>query len=310
MSERDRTIGGDCGAEERKQILQLGEDALRKALEWALDEVGLDRLEAQRVIEAGGVLAEDIKLALATKLVKLGRARYANEEEKPGLAYFHGSSVEPLSKQIAILCKVFGLDGQYALAYAEKLPELPPLAEGWFAVPRWQAVAENYGQALAKLLELFGRSELIDCYWKLETWMSDDTFDEKHLCPHVHTAQYFRQIEQAQSGNILVVPAQLGLRHRGRSVRHSRELFSSIEFGLGSFHSGSILLTHPHRMFRGNLGLDCPGDEYSPRADGQFYKTPTFYMTSDLDLQFNSHRNDRVGSRFGSASGFLPSDLC
>jgi len=48
--------------------------------------------------------------------------------------------------------------------------------------------------------------------------------------------------------DILVVPAQFGLRHRGRSVRRVREVMNANEFGLGVFAIGIMLLTHPERL--------------------------------------------------------------
>ncbi len=71
----------------------------------------------------------------------------------------------------------------------------------------------------------------------------------KHLRQHAKTAAAFQKLGEAQEGyDILVVPAQFGFAHRGRSVRRAREVMSALEFGLGLFAVGIMLLTHENRL--------------------------------------------------------------
>src|SRR3990167_7425135 len=65
---------------------------------------------------------------------------------------------------------------------------------------------------------------------------------------HARTAHALDLIAETQKGDILIVAAQLGMRHRGKSVRRAREVFVGSEFGLGSLAVGSIVLTHPERL--------------------------------------------------------------
>ena len=122
-------------------------------------------------------------------------------------------------------------------------------------------------------------------------------YRERQITPaqlrvHAHTAHALDVIAKTQKGDILIVAAQLGVRHRGRSVRRAREVFVANEFGLGSFAVGSIVLTHPERLVRWEeLDMDCPGDEFAPDGDGGFSGAPCFLFCGG-----------RVGSpRTGSA---------
>ena len=289
---------------QKKQIMRIGQDVFEKALEAALAEAGLSKEQAQRAIEAGVVPMDDLKSLLLAGLIKLGRGRYANEEVESSFAYPNGYLVKPLPVQIATLSGILGLDGKQALAYVEKLPEQPTLAEGWFAIPRWQALAETYGQALEKLFKLIAQRR------RFKNWLESKILDERCLRQHEYTVQCFERIEKSQPGDILVVPGQFGMKHRGRSVRRGRELYTPTEFGLGSFHCGSMLLTHPEReQVWEQLHIDCAGDEYSPGAGGRFGGAPSFSWGGG-GLHFDGGWVVSTDERFGSASGFLPPDLC
>jgi hypothetical protein len=115
-------------------------------------------------------------------------------------------------------------------------------------------------------------------------------------------------IAETQKGDILIIAAQLGMRHRGRSVRRAREVFISNEFGLGSLAVGSIILTHPERLVRWEeLDMDCAGDEFDPDADGEFSHAPRFrFGFSDGKVEFVARRVGFACDAFGSVSAFLP----
>jgi len=122
---------------------------------------------------------------------------------------------------------------------------------------------------------------------------------------HARTAHALDFIAETQKGDILIVAAQLGLRHRGRSVRRAREVFVAGEFGFGSLAVGSIVLTHPERLVRWEeLDMDCSGDEFSPGADGDFSGSPDFGF-SDGGVRFGTAFVDYPHGLFGSVSGFL-----
>ncbi|MBI4215746.1 MAG: hypothetical protein HY602_03410, partial [Parcubacteria group bacterium] len=116
----------------------------------------------------------------------------------------------------------------------------------------------------------------------------------------------FQQLGDEQKDfDILVVPAQFGLRHKGRSVRRAREVFAANEFGLGTFAIGIMLLTHLEREVQWEqLHIDCAGDEFAPCADGGFSRAPIFCF-SDGKVKFNASWVDYVYVYYGSASAFL-----
>lgn len=117
----------------------------------------------------------------------------------------------------------------------------------------------------------------------------------------------FEALEAQQPNrDILVVPAQFGKLHGGKSVRRAREVMNSFEFGLGAFAVSCMLLTHPERLQHAeDLWVDCAGDEFSSDADGDFDKAPCLDFQDRL-LAFATKSVDDASEHFGSASGFLP----
>ena len=111
--------------------------------------------------------------------------------------------------------------------------------------------------------------------------------------------------DEQKDFDILVVPAQFGLRHKGRSVRRAREVFTANEFGLGAFAIGIMLLTHPEREVQWEqLHVDCAGDEFAPGADGVFSGAPLFHFDVGR-VKFRASWYDRARGLYGSASAFV-----
>jgi len=240
----------------------------------------------------------DVAKAMVEAGNKFLRNKYADEEVKSTYTYPDNYAVKPIAEQVAVLSKLFGLDGKKALAYAKNLPELPEGADGYFAIPKWQAVAETYGKAVEKVLALIGKSR------KLTNWR-EGKLGEKYLRQSERTEQMFAKFCEQQEGDIIIIPAQFGLLHRGRSVRRAREVFADNEFGLGSFAIGCMLLTHPEReQVWEQLHIDCGGDEFAPDGDGEFVNAPSFRWVDGL-LHFSTRWTSPTYKQFGSASGFL-----
>lgn len=225
---------------------------------------------------------------------------YRDEEVSSSCMYPKGYTVKSLAHQIAILMERFDLSGSKALFYAENLPELPKGAEGWFAIPRWVKVASTYNRVLERVFEEIARPP-----WKFYNHRKCE-LGSKHLCQSALTMESIAKIGEKQPGDILIIAAQFGMRHRGRSVRRARAVFAANEFGLGAFEVGSMLITHPERLQHyKDLWIDCAGDEYAPHADDVFSGAPCF----DFDggrVEFYMRRIDAPGSSDGSASGFVP----
>ena len=225
---------------------------------------------------------------------------FANEEVKSNYGYPQGYAVKPVCEQLVELSKHFnGLNTNDVLACSKELPALPTGAEGWFAVPRWEKVAKTYNEAVEKVLDLIGKTRTFYNYRK-------GNLGPKYLRLSERTAVALQMLGERQKGDFLLIPAQFGLTHRGRSVRRVREIIGkSNEFGLGSFITGCMILSHPKRLVQWEqLHIDCPGDEYSPDADGVFSVAPVFSFDGG-EVRFGACWVDDAVERYGSASGFV-----
>ena len=103
----------------------------------------------------------------------------------------------------------------------------------------------------------------------------------KHLRRSANAEQSIRDLSESQGNpDILIIAAQFGMRHRGRSVRRVRALMDSGEFGLSTFAICCMLLTHPERLRQDNdLCIDCAGDEFRWEADAEF--SEALFMSYD-----------------------------
>jgi hypothetical protein len=247
----------------RKQIVRFLEDGL--------DKFELDDPAAQRVIERGGELQEGLRRLLAELSVS---DRYANEEVASTYGYLSGyTTPKPIVDQVRLLKELFPELAESTFDESVATCDLTTDAEGYFAIPRWQKVALTYGEAVQKVLDLIKQAR----DGKFHNYR-EGKLGPGHLRQHARTVERFQQLSDQQEGHdVLVVSCQFGIRHRGRSVRRAREVMTANEFGLDAFSVGIMLLTHPERLQHYNdLWLDCPGDEYSPDADGAFCQAPYF----------------------------------
>lgn len=265
-------------------------------VEAAYNKAGLTEEEAQRVNEAPGLSELVSKFIAENRLLN----EFANEEVASKYGYASGYKPKGITEQTNKFRQLFSgigfADEQIAAA------SLPAGAEGWFAIPRWQTIAPTYGEAVAKVFALLSSTRNGKFFNHHEGQLGPE-----YLRQSTKTAQAFAQLcEQQKDHDILVVPCQFGLNHHGRSVRRARAVMNSLEFGLGAFEVGIMLLTHPERLQHYNdLWIDCAGDEFDPDADGQFLDAP-FFGFRICQLEFSSRWIARAFSTYGSASGFLP----
>ena len=280
-----------------KQINRFGSDAIEKVLA----ELGLDNPGAQRVIEHGDDFAEAIRTAAITSLKDLSVSdKFKDEEVKSSYGYLSGYKPKGITEQTNILRQLFP-----GVGFAdEKLAErpVPSGAEGWFAIPKWQTIAPTYGEAVEKVLAKISETRK----GKFKNWREGELGPDR-LKQSARAEKMFQTLgDEQKDHDILVVPAQFGLRHKGRSVRRAREVFAANEFGLGAFAIGIMLLTHPEREVQWEqLHVDCAGDEFAPEADGGFSGAPLFRFVDDR-VGFNAGWFDRANGCYGSASAFLP----
>ncbi|MBU0706828.1 hypothetical protein KKG41_00465 [Patescibacteria group bacterium] len=166
-------------------------------------------------------------------------------------------------------------------------------------MPRHDAVASKYNEAVTIALAKLAETRLFYNY-------REGQLGTDRLRQHERSARMMAQLAKCQEGDILVIPAQVGLHYRGRSVRRAREVFQDHEFGLGSFAICCILLTHPERLVHWEqLHVDCAGDEYAPGAVGVFDRAPYFVFDGGK-VRFGTNFVDEANGCYGSASAFLP----
>ena len=235
--------------------------------------------------------------------------KFKSEEVDSHYGYFSGYKPKPIAGQIAHLRQLLPKLGSADEKLAEE--DLPPDAEGWFAIPRWKRISPIYPEAVKIVLDLIKETRNGNFYIHREA----EIFMQ-YLRQHERTVAALKRFGKEQKEHdILVIPAQSGLRHRGRSVRRAREVMNVSEFGLGAFHEFGLgafhvaimILTHPERLehYR-DLWIDCAGDEYAP-GSGRCFSTPCFKSNGNGDggAGFGSDWFDLPNDHYGSASGFV-----
>jgi len=225
---------------------------------------------------------------------------FASEEVASNYGYPQGYAVKPICEQLVALSKHFPkLDAGPMLACSKELPEMPAGAEGPFVVPKWQKVAATYNESFEKALDMFAGTRTLYNNRKGQ-------LGPKYLRQSERTVRAEEMIASMTKGDYMLIWAQFGLRWRGRSVRKVRYNYAPNEFGLGSFHSACMLLSHPERLVEWKqLYIDLPGDEYSPDAGGAFPYAPLFDFRGGW-VEFGTGFVGAPDAHCGSASGFLP----
>ena len=133
----------------------------------------------------------------------------------------------------------------------------------------------------------------------------------KQLRRSERTTEACKLIAAAQPGDVWLIAAQLGMRHRGRSTNRALGCCVSNEYGCGSLMGGSIAVTHPERFVcLEELDMDLPGDEFDvPEPDVRFGHSPDLRFSGDR-LKFGMGPRGNANEYYGSASFFLPPEPC
>ncbi|MBX3027081.1 hypothetical protein KF840_19430 [bacterium] len=281
---------------QKKQYLRFVEDAAEKAL----TEVGLDQEGILKLIENGDAFQS--RIITAVQELSLS-TQFTDEEIASDYGYLSGYQPKGVVDQIVRLRQLFPELGIVDVVFANR--DLPPHAEGYFAIPRWEKIAPTYNAALEMVFLALSQTRNGQFY----NWREGET-GQNRLRQHSHTQACLKKLGDEQEGNdILIVPAQFGLRHRGQSARRAREVMSSSEFGLGAFAVGIMLLTHPERLKHlDDLWIDCAGDEYDyPPDHDRFSRTPCFNFGGGR-VRFGARWGTDADSMYGSASGFVPQE--
>lgn len=219
-------LSGNTTAQQNSQLEEFLGAAAHTACQTAIEQ--LDKNSAQAVLEMGKALkAEVVELVVNIIHRHTVSDKFKDEEVPSNRVYPPTYKVRPIEAQVTELRKFF----PELNSCQEKLARKPLLegADAWFAIPRWDALAPTYNEAVEKILEI------------LSTKRKFQNRIIGRLGP-----TYLRQSErsklagkiladQQQGQDILVVAAQAGMLHRGCSARRARLKMAGNEFGLGVF---------------------------------------------------------------------------
>ncbi len=289
-------LSGNTTEQQNHMLQQFLGDAVQEAYRTAIEQ--LDQHSAQIVLD----MHRKLKLEVAARVVEIIQQhtvsdKYKDEEVGSGRVYPSTYRVRPVETQVMELRKLFPALGSCLVRLSRK--PLPAGAEAWFAIPRWQALAPSYGEAVEMMLAVLATRRKFSnrIIGKL---------GEKYLRQSERSKLAEKILAEQQQGNdFVVVGAQVGMLHRGSSARRTRVAMAGNEFGLGVFAFGCMLLTHPERLSSGEtLMIDCSGDEYSVRGDYCFDRVPLFDYDA-AGIEFSMFYEDRARNLWGTPTGFL-----
>jgi hypothetical protein len=251
--------------------------------------------------ERGRINASTGLATLFGDFIKKNRCpnRYAKEKVWSAYGYPEGFRMKTVPEQEATLRRLFPALGTKD-DDLEKLAKRPlPLRAEWAAIPRWEKVGATYSEAIQKVFSLIARERRF-------TNTCKDRLNDRSLMQTGKAIDAWKKLGEEQSGDILIVATQFGIRYRGCSVRCATDSMYSYEFGLGIFAVACMLLTHPKREVKWEqLHPECGGDYFAPIPGEQLVRTPLFSYRSG-ELKLDSVQIDNPGDGFGCASGFLP----
>ena len=218
---------------------------------------------------------------------------------------------QPILRQLDILKGYWpGLRVDGAIRYwRDALSDVPfpHGAEGEFAVIRPGYFSQVYEEELGEVLTALEKAYA----GKFKNWDGGQR-DPKRFRQNVYAAAASQAIAERQPGDVLVVRAQLGKRHAGRSPHDVRQHLATGEFGLGRKDSALMLLTNPLRLKHPHdLRMDCPGDECEGREstnDPEFGRVPFFayHKGHGIDcLMLGAGWLNTAAANCGSSTGWL-----
>ena len=89
-----------------------------------------------------------------------------------------------------------------------------------------------------------------------------------------------------------------------------RKSYGRSEFGLDSIAEGCRIISHPNRLVKfSELEIDCPGTEFSKPGVSERSAQSLLFSFCNEEVRLNSRWTDITDKMYGSATGFVPSDL-
>lgn len=219
---------------------------------------------------------------------------FPDEEIGSNASYPIGRKPHPLTEQARHLTTFFPT--LQNAPFREKMMPADGL-DGIIVVPNYLKLGLTYNEATEIALRHLAKSrtDFINC--------REGELGIDYLRPLTKTQQALETLGSNNSDFILI-PAQLGQKHLGKSARQAHMDLTEIEFGLGPFEVAIFLLTHPEWLStETDLGIDCVGCEYGPYRHG-FYKYILFFYFKKF-LKFEERWCGCPDACFGPATGFL-----
>ncbi len=206
-------LSGNTTEQQNRMLKETLGEAVQNAYETAIEQ--LDRQSVQAVLDV------DLKLRreVTEKVVELIHRhtvtdKFKDEQVPSNRVYPPTYRVRPVEAQVTELRKVFQSLGSCQERLARR--PLPESAEAWFAIPRWQALASTYNEAVEMLLDTLTSKR------RFSNRIAGK-LGEKFLRQTGRSRLAETILAEQQEGNdILVVGAQAGMLHRGSSARRTR----------------------------------------------------------------------------------------
>ena len=200
--------------------------------------------------------------------------------------------VKNIEDQIQLISSVFGLYPTYAKIFAKNLKKLTKGPEAYFSIPKISAVAGKYFPEIKNEKEkYYNVTNFILSLLADSLGLSLENKEEilKKCSMSKKTSEKLLELESIQEGDILIIPAQFGKLHAGKTTDEAISTFADNEFGLDIYILGCMLLTHPELISSFKESMFCMGNEYdSPNLPG----VPVFYLNEknklDLSITFRS----------------------
>ncbi|MFA5086818.1 MAG: hypothetical protein WC470_00760 [Candidatus Paceibacterota bacterium] len=217
---------------QRKQIKRFANEIVARAISKGIEGKPFDIDSAQKIIENGGDFQADVIKSIEKYLYPVGYNPHGLVEQMVALErLFPGICCKGNQKTKDQLREIGG-------------QPLPPHAEGYFLIPRWQAVASTYVEAVEIVLSLIKQTHKGVFY---------NLFDERleglycYCNRSWRTDRFLEKFDgQLEGCNTLIVPALFSIQKMEQADRWTAERFlGKNEFSLGAFETGCIMLTHP-----------------------------------------------------------------
>jgi enamine deaminase RidA (YjgF/YER057c/UK114 family) len=206
-------LSGNTTEQQNKLLQEFLGDAVQEAYRKAIEQ--LDRQSAQAVLD----MHRKLKVEVVERVVEIIQRntvsdKYKDEEVGSNRVYPPSYRVRPVEAQVTELRKLFPGLGSCQERLARRA--LPEGAEAWFAIPRWQALAPKYSDAVELMLGVLASKR------KLSNRIIGK-LGEKYLRQSERSMLAEKILAEQQQGNdLLVVGAQAGMLHRGSSARRTR----------------------------------------------------------------------------------------